>query len=277
MQIPGLSSSNYLTSTLNASSQNLQKILQKMATGLAINQASDDAAGLAMSQDLESQARGFKAAADNVSDAGDAMNITQGVASQSTDILQQQRDLALQASNGTLTDTQRQSIDTEYQQLTQQLDQQANGAQYNTQGVANGTGLASGNAQIQASPDAGGAISAPQVNLTSKALGMAGTSVATAGQAQNAINSIDNALNSLNSSQSTVGAFANKLGYENDNLNTEATNTLAAQSQISDEDMAQGATDLSTQMLLNQTAIAAFGMFNKISQNSIMGLTAEQP
>ena len=248
-----------------------------MATGLAINQASDDAAGLAMSQDLESQARGFKAAADNVSDAGDAMNITQGVASQSTDILQQQRDLALQASNGTLTDTQRQSIDTEYQQLTQQLDQQANGAQYNTQGVANGTGLASGNAQIQASPDAGGAISAPQVNLTSKALGMAGTSVATAGQAQNAINSIDNALNSLNSSQSTVGAFANKLGYENDNLNTEATNTLAAQSQISDEDMAQGATDLSTQMLLNQTAIAAFGMFNKISQNSIMGLTAEQP
>jgi flagellin len=160
--------------------------------------------------------------------------------------------------------------------LTQQLDQQANAAQYNTQGLANGTGLASGNAQVQAGSNAGDAVAAPQVNLVSNALGIAGTSVATAGQAQTAISSIDNALNSLNSQQSAVGAFSNKLDYENDNLDAEAINTLSAESVISDEDMAQGTTDLSTQLLLNQTATAAFAMFNKIAQNNIMGLLGQQ-
>ena len=229
-----------------------------------------------MSQELDSQARGFKVASDNVSDAASALNITQGVANQTADILQQQRDLALQASNGTLNDSERQSINTEYQQLTQQLDQQANSAQYNTQGVANGTGLAGGNSQIQAGPNAGDAVTAPQVNLTSKALGIAGTSVATAGQAQTAIGSIDNALKNLNSQQSAVGAFSNRLDYENDNLNTEAINTQSAESVISDEDMARGATDLSTQLLLNQTSTAAFAMFNNISQNNILGLMGQQ-
>lgn len=275
MDISGLGPSIGLANTINASNQKLQKILQELSTGLSINQASDDAAGLAMSQEMESQARGFKVASDNVSEANDAMNITQGVAGQTADILQQQRDLALQASNGTLTDSERQSIDTEYQQLTQQLDQQANAAQYNTQGLANGTGLATGNAQVQASPNAGGAISAPQVNLTSNALGIAGTSVATAGQAQAAINSIDNALNNLNGQQSTVGAFSNQLGYENDNLSTESINTQAAESTISDEDMAQGISDLATQQLLNQTATSAFAMFNKISQSNITALLGQ--
>lgn len=276
MQISGLGSSSLFSNSINATNQQLQKILQELSTGLSINQASDDAAGLAMSQNLDSQARGFKVASDNVSDANSAMNITQGVAGQSADILQQQRDLAVQASNGTLTNSERQSIDTQYQQLTQQLDQQANSAQYNTQGLANGTGLATGNAQIQATPNAGGAVSAPQVNITSQALGVAGTSVATAGQAQAAISSIDNALNNLNSQQSTVGAFSNQMDYEYDNLNTEAINTQAAESTISDEDMAQGATDLSTQQLLNQTATAAFSMFNSISKSSILGLLGQQ-
>ena len=276
MQILGAGSSSALTNTLNSTNQQLQKILQKLATGLSINQASDDASGLAMSQDMDSQLRGFKAAADNVSEAGSAMNITQGVAGQTENILQQQRDLALQASNGTLNDTERQSINTEYQQLTQQIDQQANGAQFNTQDLANGTGLASGNAQIQATPNAGGTVSAPQVNLTSNALGTAGTSVATAGQAQSALSAIDTALGNLNNQQSTVGAFSNSLGYEDDNLNSEMIDTQSAQSVISDQDMAQGISDLSTQQLLNQTATAALAMFNHIAQNNVLGLLGQQ-
>lgn len=270
MQLTGLGST--LSNTLNSNYQQLQKILQKLATGQAINQASDDAAGFSMAQEMESQVRGFKAASDNVTQADSAMNITDGVAGQTADILQQQRTLALQASNGTLNDTDRQEINTEYQQLTQQLDQQANAAQYNTQHLANGTGLAGGNAQIQATPNAGGTIAAPQVNLTSQALGTAGTSVATASQAQSAISTIDNALKNLNSQQSTIGAFQNQLGYENDNLNSEMINTQSAESLITDLDMAQGSTDMSTQQLLNQTSTAAFAMFNSINQNQVLGL-----
>jgi flagellin len=276
MDIAGLGSSDLLVNSINSTYQQLQSTLRKLSTGLSINQASDDAAGLAITQEMDSQIQGFNMASENVEDAGSALNISGGVAGQAADILQQQRDLALQASNGTLNDSERQSIDTEYQQLTQQLDQQANAAQYNTQDVANGTGLASGNASIQATPNAGGAIQAPAVNLTAKALGIAGTSVATAGQAESALNTIDTALDNLNNQQSTIGAFVNQLGYEGDNLNSEMTNTQAAESMIGDEDMAQGITDLSTQQLLNQTSTAALAMFNQISKTNAMALLGQQ-
>ena len=275
MQLSGLSSVSPSSIALNRTNQQLQKILQKLSSGLAINQASDDAAGLAMSQEMETQVRGYKMAADNVSEADSAMNITDGVAGQSADILQRQRELAVQASNGTLNDTDRQAINAEYQQLTQQLDQQANGAQYNTQNLANGTGLAGGNAQIQATPDAGGAISAPKINITSNALGIAGTSVATATQAQSAIGTIDSALKNMGNQQSTIGAFENRLGYDVDNLNTEAINTQAAESVIADQDMAQGVSDLATQQLLSQTAAAAQAMFKTIAHNNVMGLLGQ--
>lgn len=272
MQLSSIGNSGSLTGALNSTNQQLQKILQKLATGLSINQASDDAAGLAMTQEMDTQIRGFKMGAYNVSAAESALNITGGVANQAADILQRQRDLALQAFNGTLTDTDRQAINTEYQQLTQQLDQQANGAKYNTQDLANGTGLASGTAQIQAGPNAGNSVTVPQVNITAGALGIAGTSVATADQAHAALSTIDKALDSLNTQQTTIGSFVNQLDYENEDLNTDMVNTQSAESLIGDEDMAQGATDLSTQQLLNQTTTAALAMFNQVAQNQVLGL-----
>jgi flagellin len=275
MQISGLGGFGALSGNVVNSDLQLRKVLQKLATGLSINQASDDAAGLAISQRLETQVRGFKMALQNVSDADSALSIADGVGGQTAEILQRQRELALQASNATLTDNDRKAIDTEYQQLTQQLDQQANGAQYNTQKVANGTGLAGGTAQIQAGPNAGDTVSAPQVSLTANALGITGSSVATANQAQAAIGTIDNALDSLNSQRSTVGAFQNRLGHEYDNLSTGMINSQAAQSVISDEDMAKGISDLTIKQLLNRTSTAAFGMFNQVAQNSVMGLLGQ--
>ena len=133
-------------------------------------------------------------------------------------------------------------------------------------------GLGSGNAQIQVGANAGESVTLPAINFTANSLGISNTSIATTADAQNAIGSIDTALHNLNSTQSTLGATVNSLNYAGNNLDTATTNTQAAESLISDEDMATGLTQLTTQSLLQQGAIATFARFNQITQNHILGL-----
>ncbi|MBD3344178.1 MAG: flagellin, partial [Chitinivibrionales bacterium] len=146
---------NKTVKTLGKTNRKLGKILEKLATAQRINRASDDAAGLSISEQLRTQIRGFKTASNNVADAMSALNIADGTATEASSMVQRQRELALQAQNDTLTDDQRQQIDIEYQQLTEEIDRIAQSSEFNTQDVATGEGLASGDAQIQVGPNAG--------------------------------------------------------------------------------------------------------------------------
>ena len=258
--------------SLNKTSKDLNKILEKLSTALRINNASDDAAGLAISEQLETQSRGFNMAQQNVTDATSALNIADSTGGQITDMLQQQRDLALQASNDTLTDQQRQGLDTQYQSLTQEINRISGSAQFNTQTVANGQGLASGNAEIQAGANAGDQIRMPATNMTAAALGINGTSIATGAGAQAALSTIDNALDTLNSQRTTVGAMTNAFQSVQNNLSVEDINTQAAQSVIQDQDMASGLADLTQSNLLLETGTEAFARYNEISANHLFGL-----
>ena len=258
--------------SLNKTSKDLNKILVKLSTALRINNAGDDAAGLAISEQLETQSRGFNMAQQNVTDATSALNIADSTGGQITDMLQQQRDLALQASNDTLTDQQRQGLDTQYQSLTQEINRLSGSAQFNTQTVANGQGLASGNAEIQAGANAGDQIRMPATNMTAAALGINGTSIATGAGARAALSTIDNALDTLNSQRTTVGSMTNAFQSVRNNLSVEDTNTQAAQSVIQDQDMAAGLADLTQSNLLLETGTEAFARYNEISANHLFGL-----
>ena len=258
--------------SLNKTSKDLNKILVRLSTALRINNASDDAAGLAISEQLETQSRGFNMAQQNVTDATSALNIADSTGGQITDMLQQQRDLALQASNDTLTDQQRQGLDTQYQSLTQEINRISGSAQFNTQTVANGQGLASGNAEIQAGANGGDQIRMPATNMTAAALGINGTSIATGAGAQAALSTIDNALDTLNSQRTTVGAMTNAFQSVRNNLSIEDINTQAAQSVIQDQDMASGLADLTQSNLLLETGTEAFARYNEISANHLFGL-----
>ncbi|MGB7569901.1 MAG: flagellin [Chitinivibrionales bacterium] len=260
------------TKSLNKTSRDLSKILEKLSTSLRINRASDDAAGLAISEQLETQSRGFNMAQQNVTDATSALNIADSTGGQITDMLQQQRDLALQASNDTLTDQQRQGLDTQYQSLTQEINRISGSAQFNTQTVANGQGLASGNAEIQAGANGGDQIRMPATNMTAAALGINGTSIATGAGAQAALSTIDNALDTLNSQRTTVGSMTNAFQSVRNNLSIEDINTQAAQSVIQDQDMASGLADLTQSNLLLETGTEAFARYNEISANHLFGL-----
>jgi len=260
------------TGTLRKTNKAHSKILEKLANAKRINRASDDAAGLAVAEQLSTQVRGFKMASRNVSDAMSALNIADGASNEIGSMLQRQRELALQARNDTLTDDQRQQIDVEYQNLTQEIDRIAGGTQFNTQTVANNQGLASGNAQIQVGPNVGDTVTLPSVDMTAVGLGVNGTSIADAASAGNALTAIDNAIDTMGTQRATIGAMTNRLESTQNNLMVAEVNTTAAESILRDQDMAMGIAEMTKNRLLQETGIRAFQRFNEISGNHILGL-----
>ena len=258
--------------SLNKTNRDLGKILEKLSTALRINRASDDAAGLSISQQLETQSRGFNMADQNVTSAMSALNIADSTGGQISDMVQRQRELALQASNDTLTNQQRQGLDTEYQSLTQEIDRISGSSQFNTQNVANGQGLASGNAQIQVGANAGDQIQLPATNMGATALGITGTSIATGAGAQTALSKLDSALDTLNTQRSTIGSMTNRFESVRNNLSVSDINTQAAQSVLQDQDMAAGLADLTKTKLLLESGTQAFARYNEISSNHLFGL-----
>jgi len=273
MQTPNISAlGSTSVNAIQRTGKALERILQRIATSQRINSAADDAAGLAISEQLRTQINGFKMATQNVSDAMSALDIADGTSTSIADILQRQRELALQANNDTLTDTQRAALNTEYQQLTQEITRSANAAQFNTQNVAAGRGLGAGGAQIQAGPNAGDTITLPGINMTAEALGVAGTSVGTRAAAEASLTTIDKAIASLSSQRSTVGAMVNRMESVQNNLAVAATNSQAAESVLRDQDIAAGVTELTTQRLLQESGMRAFSRFQEISANHLLGL-----
>lgn len=260
------------TDALRRTGRALSKILEKLSTARRINRASDDAAGLAIAEQLSTQVRGFKMANRNVSDAMSALNIADGASTEIGAMLQRQRELALQARNDTLTDDQRQALDVEYQNLTQEIERIAQGTEFNTQEVASGQGLGSGNAQIQVGPNEGDTITLPNVDMTTAALAIAGTSITDSASVANALTAVDNAINALGTQRGNVGAMVNRLESTQNNLMVAETNTTAAESILRDQDMAMGIAEMTKNRILQETGIRAFQRFNEISANHILGL-----
>ncbi|HON11629.1 MAG TPA: flagellin [Chitinispirillaceae bacterium] len=257
---------------LKKTSRDLKKILERLSTARRINRASDDAAGLAIAEQLDTRIRGFKMASRNVEDSMSALNIADGAATQISSLLQRQRSLAIQARNDTLTDKDRQILDAEYQQITAEINRIATSAQFNRQGVSGGEELASGDAIIQAGPEISDQITFPEVNFGAAAQDLALTSIATSSDAGAAISAIDNVLSSVNAQRSTVGATFNRLVSAINNLSVAMVNTQAAESVLRDQDMAAGLAELTRDRLLQEGGIKAFSRFNQITQNHIMGL-----
>jgi flagellin len=278
MQIQTMGGNGFMQGPENASkslektNRDLNKILKKLSTTLRINQASDDASGLSISEQLRTQIRGFQVAVQNVSDASSALNIAEGAGNEISSALQRQRTLALQSNNDTLSDEQRKGINVEYQALTAEIDRIAGATQFNTQNVTNGQGLGSGNAQIQAGANAGDQIRIPVVDMSASTLGISGTSVADRTSAQNALSKLDSALNGLNSQRSQIGSMINRFESVGNNLSIAEINTQAAESVLRDQDMAAGLAEMTRQKLLLEGGMQTFARFNQISSNTILGL-----
>ncbi|HKP94248.1 MAG TPA: flagellin [Fibrobacteria bacterium] len=254
----------------------LSKSLEKLSTGLRINRASDDAAGLSVSESLRSKVRGMERARSNAEDGIALLQIAEGATGEVNNILQRLRELAIQSSTDTMTTTERVYIDKEFSQLMSEITRISNSASYNgmtlLDGAAGSFGVSGGAASVLHI----GAGSSTQVDrisvtmgaMTLGALGLSSvtTSVSTSASALSALSLIDNAVRSVNTVRSDMGAYVNRLEFAISNLGNQIYNTQDAESRIRDVDFAKETTEFTRAQILTQSATSMLAQANQVPQ-----------
>jgi flagellin len=268
---------------LYQTNKELSKSLARLSTGLRINNASDDAAGLAISENLRTQIRGAAQAQKNAQDGIAALNIAEGAANEVSSILQRMRELSVQAANDTLTTTERGYTNQEFGSLRSEIDRIAAATNYNNMTLisSSGTrfgavGVTSGNSLwIDANDTAGvDSITISISTLTSVTISSAGfatRALTSQVDAQTAISELDTAINSVNTMRANIGAYINRLEHAVNNLMVSATNQTAAESQIRDVDFASETSNFTKNQILQQSATAMLSQANALPQ-SVLGL-----
>ncbi len=243
----------------------LSKVLERMASGLRVNRAADDSAGLAVSEKLRTQVRGLQVATDNAQHAISLVQVAEGALNEVHSILQRLRELAVQAANDHLTDDDRQQIQKEVNALLAQIDYIGSTTQFNTKKLLSGD-FASTALTFQVGANNGEVVSITIGTVDTAAMTLNGLSVATLGDAANAIVSIDSAIAYITDLRARLGAFQNRLERIVSNNNIGVENQAAAESRIRDVDMAKAVIELVRYQILQQTGVAALAQANAVPQ-----------
>ncbi|KHF41792.1 flagellin N-terminal helical domain-containing protein [Halalkalibacter okhensis] len=243
------------------------KNLEKLSSGLRINRAADDAAGLAISEKMRSQIRGLKMAERNALDGISLMQTAEGAMQEVHSMLQRMRELAVQAANDTNTDDDRVEINKEISQLIEEIDDISEKTEFNTLNLLNGDGGA-GNLtlffQIGANGDQ--SVDFDISKMDSTELGINNISVTDRDGAVEAIDLLDAAIKTVSGQRSTLGAIQNRLEHTINNLQVTHENLTAAESRIRDADMALEMTEFTRNNILNQSATAMLAQANQLPQ-----------
>lgn len=243
----------------------LSKVMEKLASGLRINRAADDAAGLAVSEKLRTQVRGLQVATDNAQHAISMVQVAEGALNEVHSILQRLRELAVQAANDHLTDQDRAQIQKEVNQLLAQIDYIGQTTQFNTKRLLSGD-YASTALTFQVGANAGEVIAVTVGTVNAAALSINGLSVSNLNSASNAIASIDFAISYVTDLRTKLGAFQNRLERIVSSNNIGVENQSAAESRIRDVDMAKAVMDLVRYQILQNTGVAALAQANALPQ-----------
>lgn len=240
--------------------------MQRLSTGLRINSAADDAAGLAIGTRMDSQVRGMNVAVRNTNDAISMIQTADGSLSTITSAFQRMRELSVQAASGSTSTDDKALLDTEYQSLSSEVGRIANSTKFNNIAL---TSTDAGSFQFQV-----GANSTDTVSVTTKD---ANTYLATPGDltsaanATTAIGALDTALKAINTDRATYGSNLNRFAFTVQNLNTSITNQTAAKSRVMDADYGAETANLAKSNVLQQASIAMLTQANQAPQ-AILGL-----
>ncbi|SET96481.1 flagellin [Geodermatophilus poikilotrophus] len=257
---------------LNVTDGAMSKSLEKLSSGLRINRAADDAAGLAISEGLRSQIGGLKVAVRNAQDGISVVQTAEGALTETHAILQRMRDLAVQAGNdGALTDEDKKKANEEYQALAQELGDIALKTSFN------GTNLLSGgyNKNFQVGANSGDTLNLTIGNLTASGgatpanslFGSAGVgNISSATTANTAMNAVTSAIATVSTERAKLGAVQNRLEHKINNLNATVENLTASESRIRDTDMAEEMVSFTRSQILSQAGTAMLAQANQSSQ-----------
>jgi flagellin len=256
---------------LSKNSRSMSSAMQQLSTGSRINGAADDAAGLAISQNMTAQVRGLNQAVRNMNDGVNLLQTADGALTETTNMLQRMRELAVQSASGTYSDTQRTYLAAEFQALGSQIDKIASQTTWNGYTILTGTtgGSTSGTYSFQAGQTSGQTISITLSSMALSTLAMtaAAVAVSTAASASAAIASIDAAISTVNTQRATIGATINQLTYAVDNVTNISSNISASRSTITDTDYAAASTNLSKTQIIQQAATAMLAQANQQPQS----------
>ena len=266
-----LSSLNALNN-LNRTNKSLSDTFGRISSGLRINKAADDAAGLAVAENLDAGVRSLGMAKRNANDGIAVIQVAESATNEVANVLKRMRELAVQSSSETLESTERAYIQTEYTQLKSEIDRISDVTEFNGISLTNATNT-SLDVQVGMNNTTDDRIAVTLGDLGTSALaldtGAASISLGTAASAQAAITTLDNALNSLNDYRSPYGAVQTRLESSIRSLDTYSENLKAAESQIRDADFAQEAAEMSKQQIMQQAGTAILAQANSINQGAV--------
>ncbi|WP_342571184.1 flagellin [Paenibacillus sp. FSL R5-0749] len=251
---------------LNTNTANTNKAIEKLSSGLRINRAGDDAAGLAISEKMRGQIRGLDMASKNAQDGISLIQTAEGALNETHSILQRVRELSVQSSNDTNTDDDRAELQKEVTELLNEVTRISTDTEFNTKKLL--TGAASGiqGAVFHIGANAGQKIELSIGDMGSSALGISGVDISTQTGANTAITTLDAAIKSVSSERAKLGANQNRLEHTINNLGTTSENLSAAESRVRDVDMAKEMMNQTKNNILAQASQAMLAQANQQPQ-----------
>jgi len=256
---------------LNQTNDSLSTSMERLSSGMRVNSAKDDAAGLAISNKMTSQIRGMTVAVRNANDGISLAQTAESAMGTMTETMQRMRDLAVQSANdAAITSADREKIQTEFKQLNDELTRIISNTEFNGKKIINGSLSGGAAIQVGANTDADNHISIDISNLSVTISGVTGASIgsnATATGASAAIDAIDAAIKSIDTARASLGAIQNRFTTTISNLQSSIENQSAARSRITDTDFAAETASLSRNQILQQAGTAMLAQANQSGQS----------
>ncbi len=251
---------------------NASKNMEKLSSGLRINNAADDAAGLSISEKMRAQIRGLDQASRNAQDGISLLQTAEGGLNEAHSILQRMRELSVQATNDTNISEDRAAIQTELDELTSELGNINTRTAFNKQNLLDASSGSATDGQITLQVGANTTetmvmdFSKKGINLTEiVGTDLTGLSVATSTDADASLQAIETAIQDVSAGRSQIGAYQNRLEHTINNLGTSSENLTAAESRVRDVDMAKEMMDFTKNNILNQASQAMLAQANQSS------------
>lgn len=247
-----------------------QDSLEKLSSGKRITKAADDAAGLAISKNLEAQTKGLRMATRNANDGISLVQTAEGGLNETSNILTRLRELTVQASSDTIGDSERGFLDKEYQQLTLEVDRIAQSTTFNGSNLLNGEGE-SKDIQVGATDGEQNRITfdASETNATADSIGISSTGVASKDDALGAMSTIDEAINMVSGQRANLGSIQSRLQSTVSNLEVQTLNQDAARSVVEDVDVASESARMASNNVIKQAGVATLAQANSLPNSAL--------
>jgi flagellin len=267
--VASLNAQRNLSSTQRA----LGESIGKLSSGMRINKAGDDAAGLGISENLKANIRSLSQAQRNANDGISMSQVAEGAMNEMQGIVGRMRELAVQSANSTLGSTERGYIQTEFTQLSAEINRIGAVTEFGGQKLLDGSASTGLSFQVGIYNSANDRIAMSITKLTTSTLGsttkLSAASLSTVANAQTAIGVFDKAIQQLSQARAKVGASQNRMQVTISNLASSHENLSAANSRIRDVDVAEETANLTKSQILSQAGLAVLSQANQLPQSAL--------